>query len=55
VTFTRGEAVVIPASLAGASIRPQWELELIRAWVPEGKVEVPKTAAVNPGEAVVST
>ena len=42
VAFTRGEAVVIPASVRGASVRPQWEVEFLRAMVPTEQVEVPR-------------
>lgn len=53
VTFARGEAVVIPASVAHATIRPQWEVELIRASVPERKVAIPMTEAVSGTRTVV--
>jgi mannose-6-phosphate isomerase len=55
VTFARGEAVVIPASVGRAEVRPQWELDLIRAHVPETEVAVPTTAAVSSGKAVVGS
>lgn len=51
VTFTCGEAVVIPAGVKGAIIRPQWEVEFIRASVPAGKVEMPRTHLVSSAEA----
>jgi mannose-6-phosphate isomerase len=51
VTFTCGEAVVIPASVQGAVIRPQWEVEFIRAMVPTGKVAMPQTTLVSSAEA----
>lgn len=44
VAFTRGEAVVIPASVRGAIARPQWEVEFIRSTVPAGEVAIPRTA-----------
>jgi mannose-6-phosphate isomerase len=47
VAFTRGEAVVIPASVKGARVRPQWEVEFIRSTVPAAKLPVPRTAMVN--------
>lgn len=53
VTFARGEAVVIPASLLRAAVRAQWEVELIRASVPEGEVPIPVTTAGSSGNAVV--
>jgi mannose-6-phosphate isomerase len=43
VSFTRGEAVVIPASVRGAKVRPQWEVEFIRSTVPAGEVPLPIT------------
>lgn len=49
VTFARGEAVVIPASVKGAKIRPQWEMEFIRATVPAGEVAIPATNLVSSG------
>ncbi len=51
VTFACGEAIVIPASVNGAVIRPQWEVEFIRAMVPEGKVAIPQTSLVSSAEA----
>jgi mannose-6-phosphate isomerase len=51
VTFTCGEAVVIPASVRDAVIRPQWEVEFIRASVPAGKMELPETSLVSSAEA----
>jgi mannose-6-phosphate isomerase len=48
VTFTCGEAIVVPAGV-NAAVRPQWEVELIRATVPAGEVAMPQTlkAAVS--------
>ena len=34
VTFTRGDAVVVPAWMGEFHLRPQWELEFLRARVP---------------------
>jgi mannose-6-phosphate isomerase len=39
----RGEAVVVPASLGGYRIRPQWELECVRAMLPSKQVGEPHT------------
>jgi len=50
VTFTSGEAVVVPANVKGASLRPQWEVELIRSTVPAGGVAVPKTQLFDANE-----
>jgi mannose-6-phosphate isomerase len=43
VTVGRGEAVVLPASLGGYRIRPQWEFECIRAMLPAVTVGHPET------------
>jgi mannose-6-phosphate isomerase len=43
VTVARGEAVVIPAGVRGYTIRGQWNVEMLRARVPGGNVEEPKT------------
>ena len=51
VTFACGDAVVIPASVTGAMIRPQWEVEFITAWVPAGVTEMPQTRLVSSAEA----
>jgi aspartate 1-decarboxylase len=34
LTFTCGDAVIIPAALPGFHIRPQWKVELLRAELP---------------------
>lgn len=47
VTLARGEAVVIPSSVRRAVIRPQWEVELIRAMVPAGSVAMPETQLLS--------
>ena len=49
VTFTCGEAVVIPASVRNAVVRPQWEVEFIRAFVPAEKTGMPQTMLVSSG------
>jgi mannose-6-phosphate isomerase len=51
VTFACGEAVVIPASVKDACVRPHWEVELIRALVPAEKIPLPKTELVSSTEA----
>jgi mannose-6-phosphate isomerase len=43
VSFVRGEAVVVPASVASYRLRPQWETEFIRALLPAGQVPEPVT------------
>jgi mannose-6-phosphate isomerase len=47
VTFAKGEAVVIPASIREYSIRPQWELECIRAMLPGEQVSAPATVMTS--------
>jgi mannose-6-phosphate isomerase len=51
VTFTCGEAVVIPAEVSKAVIRAQWEVEFIRAFVPASKQAMPRTELVSSAEA----
>ncbi len=43
VTFARGDAVVIPASIDDYRVRPQWTLEFLRARVPSGPLPEPVT------------
>jgi hypothetical protein len=43
VTLTRGETVIVPASVRDYSIRGQWKVEVLRAKVPGGKVSAPET------------
>ena len=43
VTFARGDAVVIPASIAEFSVRPQWNVEFLKAYVPSEHVAEPAT------------
>jgi mannose-6-phosphate isomerase len=43
VVFNKGEAVVVPAGLKNYRIRPQWELECVRARVPTTTVPEPVT------------
>jgi mannose-6-phosphate isomerase len=47
VTFAKGETVVIPASIREYSIRPQWELECIRAILPGEAVALPQTVVTS--------
>jgi mannose-6-phosphate isomerase len=44
IGFATGEAVVIPASVPGYTLRPQWELEIMRMSLPTGAVAEPETA-----------
>jgi mannose-6-phosphate isomerase len=43
VTVAKGDAVVIPASLPGFTVRPQWAVEFLKASVPSGSVPEPAT------------
>jgi mannose-6-phosphate isomerase len=43
VTLAKGDAVVIPAALQSFTVRPQWQLEFLKACVPGGTVPEPAT------------
>lgn len=43
VTLTKGDAVVIPASMGDFAVRPQWAVEFIRAYVPGQLLPEPDT------------
>jgi len=43
VTLAKGDAVVVPAALGEFSVRPQWSLEFLKAWVPGAAVDEPAT------------
>jgi mannose-6-phosphate isomerase len=43
VTFAKGDAVVIPASIANITVTPQWRLEFLRARVPGTRLPEPET------------
>ena len=44
ISFTKGEAVVVPASVPAYTVRPQWELDIMRMSLPTGDVKEPQTA-----------
>jgi mannose-6-phosphate isomerase len=44
VTFARGDAVVVAASVGEYRIRPQWEVEVLRSRVPARPLSEPMTA-----------
>lgn len=44
VSFVRGEAVVVPAAIRSFRVRPQWEVEFLRALLPPDQVGEPVTA-----------
>lgn len=41
VSFNRGEAVVVPASVQQFRLRPQWSLEMMRMRLPSEQIDVP--------------
>lgn len=43
VTLTKGDAVIVPAALGEFSVRPQWTLEFLKAWVPGSAPPEPST------------
>lgn len=43
VSLAKGEAIVVPASVAHYSVRPQWELDLMRMSLPAAPVAEPVT------------
>jgi mannose-6-phosphate isomerase len=43
VTFAKGDAVVVPASLEKFTVRPQWKLEFLRARIPGTALPEPET------------
>jgi mannose-6-phosphate isomerase len=43
ISFATGEAVVIPAAVREYTVRPQWELEVMRMSLPTGAVTEPET------------
>jgi mannose-6-phosphate isomerase len=43
LSFMRGEAVVVPASLPEVTLRPQWQAEILRMRLPSQAVEEPLT------------
>jgi mannose-6-phosphate isomerase len=43
ISFAKGEAVVVPATVPTYSLRPQWDLEIMRMSVPAGNVAEPQT------------
>jgi mannose-6-phosphate isomerase len=44
VTFASGDAVIIPACVGEYSVRPQWELEIMRMSLPETDTPEPQTS-----------
>jgi mannose-6-phosphate isomerase len=50
VSFARGEAVVVPASVPRYNVRPQWELEIMRMSLPVGDIWEPETVLHTVGD-----
>jgi mannose-6-phosphate isomerase len=48
VSFATGEAVVVPARTRGYTVRPQWELEVMRMSLPTDAVAEPETTLGQP-------
>ncbi len=48
ISFATGEAVVIPATVRDYTVRPQWELEIMRMSLPAGAVPEPETVLRQP-------
>jgi mannose-6-phosphate isomerase len=47
VSFARGDAVVVPASVPRYSVRPQWDLEIMRMSLPAEKLPEPQTTLAD--------
>jgi mannose-6-phosphate isomerase class I len=43
VTFAKGDAVVIPASVQTYGVRPQWAIDFLKAYVPGTQLPEPET------------
>lgn len=43
ISFAKGEAVVVPACVPAYTVRPQWELQVMRMSLPTGDVAEPQT------------
>jgi hypothetical protein len=43
ISFATGEAVVVPASVREYTLRPQWELDVMRMSLPTDAVAEPET------------
>jgi mannose-6-phosphate isomerase len=47
VSFARGDAIVVPASVPRYTVRPQWDLEIMRMSLPAGAVPEPETTMAS--------
>src|SRR5271163_3799208 len=43
VTLAKGDAVIVPACLGSVTVRPQWAIEFLRAYVPGASLPEPET------------
>lgn len=43
ISFATGEAIVVPAAVREYTVRPQWDLEIMRMSLPSGTVAEPET------------
>jgi mannose-6-phosphate isomerase len=43
VTFTKGDAIVVPAEIEEFRVQPQWSLEFLKSYVPAGELPEPVT------------
>ena len=43
VTFSKGDAVVVPAAVGEFRVRPQWQVEFLKASVPGKQLSEPAT------------
>jgi mannose-6-phosphate isomerase len=43
VTFTKGDAIVVPAEIEQFRVQPQWSLEFLKSYVPAGELPEPVT------------
>ncbi len=50
VSFARGDAIVVPACVRGYSVRPQWDLEIMRMSLPAGDIPEPETVLGTSGQ-----
>ncbi len=50
VSFARGDAIVVPACVPRYSVRPQWDLEIMRISLPSGEVSEPETVLDGIGQ-----
>ncbi len=48
ISFATGEAVVVPGAVREYTVRPQWELEVMRMSLPTGGVAEPETVLERP-------